>query len=145
MIFTNQNHLPAGLQVGFGRHNIRTAGSTLIVRRHHITIMTPLLAILEQRDYTVIAVIVIIATGFAKIFTGGASFAARQRLDLRRLERKLDALLKHQGIELPSEAEILAKDPTQKIAAIKLYREENPGVGLTEAKARVEEICKRSQ
>ena len=107
--------------------------------------MTPLLAILEQRDYTVIAVIVIIATGFAKIFTGGAAIAARQRLDLRRLERKLDALLKQQGIELPSEAEVLAKDPSQKIAAIKVYREENPGVSLAEAKARVEEIYKRSQ
>jgi hypothetical protein len=107
--------------------------------------MTPLLAILESSDYAVIAVIVIIAIGFAKIFTGGAAFAARQRLDLRRLERKLDALLKHQGIELPSEAEVLAKDPTQKIAAIKLYREENPGVSLLEAKAKVEEIYKRNQ
>jgi len=105
--------------------------------------MTPLLAILEIGDYAVIAVIVIIFAGGASFARG--SFAPRQRLDLRRLERKLDALLKHQGIELPSEVESLAKDPNQKIAAIKLYQEEHPEVGLAEAKARVEEIYKRSQ
>jgi len=104
--------------------------------------MTPLLAILEIGDYAVIAAIVI-------IFAGGASFAARQRLDLRRLERKLDALLKHQGVELPSgisqEVQLMAKDPNQKIAAIRLYREENPGVGLREAKEKIEEIYKGRQ
>ena len=100
--------------------------------------MTPLFAILEFSDYAIIAAIV-------AILAGGASVATRQRLDLRRLERKLDALLKHQGIQVPSEAETLAKDPNMKIAAIKLYREEHPGVGLAEAKAKVEEIYKHSQ
>lgn len=107
--------------------------------------MPPLVAILELGDYALIAFIVIVVTRGAAIFTGGATFAARQRLELRRLERKLDALLKHQGIQLPSEVELLAKDPNQKIAAIKLYLEENPGVSLSEAKARVEEIGTRSQ
>jgi hypothetical protein len=104
--------------------------------------MTPLLAIFEAGDYAVIAVIVI-------IFAGGASLATRQQLALRRLERKLDALLKHQGIELPSglspEVRLMAEDPSQKIAAIKLYREENPGVGLREAKDKIEEIYKGRQ
>ena len=104
--------------------------------------MTLLLAILEFGDYAIIAVIVM-------IFAGGASFVARQQLDLRRMERKMDAILKNQGIEIPSgispEVRLMAKDPKQKIAAIKLYREENPGIGLAEAKEKIEEICKSSQ
>jgi hypothetical protein len=105
--------------------------------------MTTLLAILEFGDYTVIAFIVL-------VFSASASFAARQRLDLRRLERKLDALLKHLGIEEPPgivltsgrpmsvDAQVLARDPSQRIAAIQLHREQNPGLGLAEAKADVE-------
>src|SRR4051794_39591593 len=99
--------------------------------------MTPLLAILEFSDYAIIA-------GIVTIFAGGASFAARQRLDLRRVEHKLDLLLKQQGIVVPSEFEMMVKDPTQKIAAIRLYRQEHPGVGLAEAKAKVEEIYNRN-
>jgi ribosomal protein L7/L12 len=94
--------------------------------------MTPLLAILEFGDYAIIAVIVI-------IFAGGASFAARQRLDLRRVERNLDALLKHHGVEfLSPEVQLLAKDPSKKVAAIKLHREQNPGLGLADAKREIE-------
>jgi hypothetical protein len=103
--------------------------------------MTPLVAILEFGDYAVIAFIVL-------VFAGASSFAARQQLDLRRLERKLDALLKHQGVSLPSrlspEVQCLAKDPNQKIAAIKLHREQNPGLGLAEAKAELEDFIKGS-
>ena len=110
--------------------------------------MTTLLAILEFSDYAFIAVIV-------AVFAGGAAFTKRREIDLRRLERqlkaleqKLDALLKHQGIQLPPpppsglspEVEQLARDPSTKIAAIKLYREQNPGVGLAEAKAKIEEF-----
>ncbi len=100
--------------------------------------MTLLLAIHDLSDYAL--------SGFLIIsFAGGAYFAlAQQRLDLRRLERKLDALLKHHGVELPMrlspEVQLMTKDPKQKIAAIKLYREENPGVGLVEAKEKIEEI-----
>ena len=100
--------------------------------------MTPLIAVLDFGDYAVIAFIVI-------VFAGGASFAARQRLDLRRVERKLDALLKHQGIELPSrlspEVQLLARDPSKKIAAIKLHREQNPGLGLADATQEVEDLA----
>lgn len=41
--------------------------------------------------------------------------------------------------------EMLARDPSQKIAAIRLYREMNPGIGLAQAKAKVEEIYKQNQ
>jgi hypothetical protein len=92
---------------------------------------------LEFSDFAVIACIVI-------VFAGGASFVARQQVDLRRLERKLDALLKHQGVTIPSrvslEVQCLAKDPSKKIAAIKLHREQNPGLSLAEAKSDVEGI-----
>ena len=61
------------------------------------------------------------------------------------LQNKLDALLKHQGIAMPAatsdlsaELQMMAKDPHQKIAAIKLYREERPGTGLAEAMERIE-------
>jgi hypothetical protein len=99
--------------------------------------MAPLFAVLDARDYGVISFIVI-------VLAGGSSFAARQRLDLRRVERKLDALLKHQGVVLPSplspEVQALARDPKQKIAAIKLHREQNPGLGLAEAKREAEDV-----
>jgi hypothetical protein len=114
--------------------------------------MTTLLAALEFKDYAVIA-------GIAAIFGGGAAYAkgsdvnvqllARQ---MRELHRKLDALLKHQGIELPPpasglspEVERLASDPSTKIAAIKLYREENPGTGLADAKEVIEAFYKSRQ
>ena len=115
--------------------------------------MTPLLGVLEFGDYAIIAWIV-------AVFAGGAAYTARQRIDLgrleqqlNRLEQKLDSLLKHQGIELPPpppsglspEVERLASDPNTKIQAIKLYRDQNPGVGLAEAKAKIEAFFKRGQ
>jgi hypothetical protein len=48
--------------------------------------MTPILATLGFTDYGIIAWIVV-------TFAGGAAYATRQRGDLRRLDRKLDALL----------------------------------------------------
>jgi hypothetical protein len=114
--------------------------------------MTPLLAVLEFSDYAIIAGIVI-------VFAGGAAYTTRRDINLQRLERqmrdlqrKLDALLKHQGIEMPPspsglspEVELLARDPNQKIAAIKLYREENPRVGLAEAKLKIEGFYESSR
>lgn len=112
--------------------------------------MTALLAVLEFKDYAMIACIVV-------IFAGGAAYTTRRDINLLRLERqirelqqKLDALLKHQGIEMPAptpsdlspELQLMARDPSQKIAAIKLYRQENPGAGLAEAKERIEEFYK---
>ncbi len=94
------------------------------------------------------------------IFAGGAAYTTRPDINLLRLERqvrelqqKLDALLKHEGIELPPppasglspEVELLASDPGGKIAAIKLYREQNPGTGLREAKLKIEEFYQSRQ
>jgi len=111
--------------------------------------MTTLFALLEPIDFTIIA-------GIVAVLAGGAAYASRQRIDLRRLESqmstlevKLDALLKNLGVELPPppplppsgltpEVERMALDPAMKIAAIKLYREQNPGSGLAEAKDKIE-------
>lgn len=108
--------------------------------------MTTLLAVLEFKDYAIIA-------GIVAVFAGGAALTKRPDVDrlrlelqVRELQRKLDALLKHQGIELPQpppsglspEVEQLASVSDTKIAAIKLYRDQNPGTGLREAKERIE-------
>ena len=102
--------------------------------------MTPRLASLEFTDCLIITVILL-------LFTGGSIFAARQPDNSRRLQRKLDALLKHHGIELPSgmspDVQQLARDPARKIAAIKLHREDHPELGLAEAKAAIEDFIKR--
>jgi ribosomal protein L7/L12 len=65
------------------------------------------------------------------------------------LRRRLDELSRGLGIESPdraasdlsAEVRRLASTPAGKIAAIKLYREEHPGVGLAEAKARIDAFC----
>ena len=59
-----------------------------------------------------------------------------------RLERKLDALIRHAGIDVPKlaaeEAAVLAR-AGKKIEAIKVYRDYT-GCGLAEAKAKVESL-----
>jgi len=51
----------------------------------------------------------------------------------------------HHGAELPSrlspEVQRLARDPSEKIAAIKLHREQHPGLGLADAKAEIEDFA----
>jgi ribosomal protein L7/L12 len=61
------------------------------------------------------------------------------------LEEKVDLLLRHFGVEVPADTQwqLLARDPSQKIAAIKAYREET-GAGLAEAKDAVEEWVRRN-
>ena len=108
-----------------------------------------MLAVLEFRDYFILIVVM------AAI--AGATYTRRPAINLPRLERqmrelqdKVDVLIKHLGIEMPPpppsdmspEVKMMAKDPNQKIAAIKLYRDENPGTGLAEAKQRIEEFSK---
>ena len=44
--------------------------------------------------------------------------------------------------DLSPEVQMMARDPQQKIAAIKLYRQEHPGTGLAAAKERVEDFRK---
>ncbi len=115
--------------------------------------MTPLLAVLEITDYVVITVIAAVFAGGSALMRGPDVNVQRLERSVRDLQMKLDALLKHQGVELPpppksgmsSELEQMARDPSQKIAAIKLYREENPGVGLREAKERIEAFYESGQ
>ena len=107
--------------------------------------MNSLLAVI---DFNTVAVGAVIGAIIGYL-GGGAS--RRSDPDLRSHERqlkavqdKLDALLKHQGIALPppqSELVFLASSPDTKIAAIRLYREQNPGVSLAEAKAKVEALA----
>jgi ABC-type uncharacterized transport system ATPase subunit len=98
--------------------------------------MNPVLAAINVPDGLMLGLLVCLLVGMV-------SREKRQRLALRRVERKVDALLKHQGVELPCklspEVQSLAVDPRQKIAAIKLHREQT-GLSLAEAKAEVEEF-----
>ena len=75
----------------------------------------------------------------------------RLEREVGRIRRRLDALLEHQGVRTPGpppsglspEVERLAASPDTKIEAIKRYREENPGMGLKEAKEKIEEFYRR--
>lgn len=97
--------------------------------------MNAILCILEANDYLILALIGLTTAVAAGVVT-------RQQINLRRLERKLDALLAHHGVATPArmspEVQALAADPRQKIAAIKLHREQNPELSLAEAKAEIE-------
>lgn len=70
------------------------------------------------------------------------SFTRRRTVQLRRIEKKLDALLKQQGVKVPSglslEVQRLAREG-QKIEAIRLHREQT-GVSLRDAKEAVEDF-----
>jgi len=102
-----------------------------------------LFAVLDLSDFAIILAIV-------AVFSGGA--AARvylrpvDRERLERVEHKLDLILTHLGLDYtpPPKAawQELAADPSQKISAIKAYREEH-GVGLAEAKRAVEEYMQK--
>jgi hypothetical protein len=95
-----------------------------------------------------IAVIVIVFAG------GSAAFSLSKPTDearLRRIEVRLDLILKHLGLEykdpatpggLSEEVKALADNPAQKIAAIKLHREQT-GVSLRDAKDAVESYTSR--
>jgi ribosomal protein L7/L12 len=68
---------------------------------------------------------------------------AQAGASVTRVERKLNALLRHhgvdptQGLPLSERVKQLADDPSRKIEAIRIYREET-GAGLAEAKEAVE-------
>jgi ribosomal protein L7/L12 len=68
-----------------------------------------------------------------------------RRSDIERLERKLDSVIHHLGLEqelLPKASDRVKTHLStgNMIDAIRAYREENPGVGLKEAKEAVEEL-----
>jgi ribosomal protein L7/L12 len=108
--------------------------------------MPPVLATtLGFNDFAIIALTAIV---FA--VAAGAAYSARQKAGLRRIERKLDALLKQQGVppppprvagEISDEVQHLALDPAGRIEAIKLHREQT-GCGLAEAKRDVDQFIK---
>ena len=114
--------------------------------------MTTMNTVLNTWDFLVIGIIVLCFAG-ASYVKGPDVKVQLLVLQVRELQKKLDALLKHQGIEVPApppsglsrEAELLASDPDTKIAAIKLYRKENPGVGLREAKEKIEAFYTSTQ
>ena len=96
-------------------------------------------AALEVSDFFWIAVIVIIFGGSSAAY---AFFRLADASRLRRIEEKLNLILKHLELEykdpatpgaLSDEVKALADDPTRKVAAIKLLREQT-GLGLKEAK-----------
>jgi ribosomal protein L7/L12 len=101
--------------------------------------------VLNFWDFLVIGLIVLCFAG-ADYLKGPDVKLQLLSLQVRELQKKLDALLKHQGVELPApppsglspEVELLASVPDTKIAAIKRYRQENRGVGLREAKEKIE-------
>ena len=103
--------------------------------------MTPVFAtVLDFSDFAVIAWLMI-------VFTGAAAYATRKSAETQRIERKLDALLKQQGIILPPQAKLskevqrLARDPAQRSNAVMLHRTENE-LGVAEAKADIEDFIK---
>jgi hypothetical protein len=84
--------------------------------------------------------------------SGGSSklqFTSGDRAQLIRLEKKVDLILKHLGLEyvetnicgLSPEVQELVRKPGQKIQAIKLHREQT-GAGLAEAKDAVESFIR---
>ena len=77
---------------------------SLFVRPQRIH-MTPIFATtLEFGDFAIIAWLLI-------VFTGSAAYATRKSAYSQRIERKLDALLKHQGIALPPHAKLSEEAP----------------------------------
>ena len=99
--------------------------------------MTPIIAIVESTGYLIIAGIVVLVVGCIVLSMRGKS-------DQRGLVNNVSMPPRRHSTGDASELEMLIKDPSQRIAAIKLYREMHPGVGLAEAKAKVEELAKRS-
>lgn len=103
---------------------------------------------LEFFDFAIIAFIVLVFGG------AGAAYASLRPADaarLARLERKIDAILRHLNITyvdpaspegLSAEVQHLANDPGRKIQAIKLHREQT-GLGLRDAKEAVEAYLNR--
>jgi ribosomal protein L7/L12 len=98
--------------------------------------------VLDLSDYVFIWVIVALSLSGLSVY-----LKPRDQARLRRLEAKVDLLLRHAGLATEVEPgvppEVLeALRRGEKIAAIKCYREAT-GAGLAEAKKEVEEIQAR--
>ena len=106
--------------------------------------MTPICAtVLGFWDFAILTWLMI-------VFAGSAAVAARKSACSQRIERKLDALLQHQGITLPPQAKLseevqrLARNPAQRGNAVMLHRGET-GLGLAEAKADIQDFIRTIQ
>jgi hypothetical protein len=96
--------------------------------------------VLDTMDFLLI-------TGIVIVFAGGSAAATAylrpaDRARIKRLEDKLDLVLKHLGLDFVSATRTgwqeIASDSNRKIEAIKAYREET-GAGLADAKRAVED------
>jgi ribosomal protein L7/L12 len=98
--------------------------------------MTPLLAIFGTGDHTTLMIIVV-------LLVTNAITAIRQQSKISQLEHQLHILIKQQKGEKPlsPEVELLANDPKQKIAAIKLHRDQNPVMSIADAKWDIENLA----
>src|SRR5262245_52198566 len=96
-------------------------------------------------EYVVVVAGVILAVGLAMVAAGSSGKDRRDTaIRLATIERKLDLIMKHQGIVEPRiEAPDVVQELMQgrKIQAIKIYRERT-GAGLKEAKDAVEQIAR---
>jgi hypothetical protein len=98
--------------------------------------MTPLLAIIGIGDHRILMFIVL-------LLAVNAISAIRQQSRISQLEHQLHILFKKQKGENPlsPEVELLAKDPKQKVAAIQLHRDQNPGMSIADAKWDIENLA----
>ena len=98
-----------------------------------------LFAVLEFSDFAIIAVLLAVIRG---VSVPNIRFRPEDAIRLRRLEQKLDLNLNHLGIAYvppPKDHwQVIADDPSQKIAAIKAYREQY-SAGLADAKKAVDD------
>jgi ribosomal protein L7/L12 len=101
-------------------------------------------AALDFSDFFWIWIIVMFWAGGSTVYSNFKRSDARR---LRRMEEKVDLILRHLGLEykglstsvsLSEEVKKLADDPERKIDAIKLHREQT-GADLREAKEAVED------
>ncbi|MBM2620441.1 ribosomal protein L7/L12 [Actinoplanes sp. LDG1-06] len=97
-------------------------------------------------DFGYVVAIVIAVVGFSLVVASNrAQRTGQKAARLAAIERKLDAVMAHLGIEEPSPAEdaqVLAHLMRgEKIQAIKVYRERT-GAGLAEAKDAVERLAR---
>ncbi len=113
-----------------------------------------MLAVLEVADYVIISMLIVccVYLSTANVF-GVVGKRSVDVLRLSRLERKVDAILRHLNIEftdptspegLSKDVQLLADDSNKKIEAIRLLGEET-GLGLGEAKTAVEAYMAKSQ
>ncbi|MBU2670155.1 hypothetical protein KOI35_42305 [Actinoplanes bogorensis] len=97
-------------------------------------------------DFGSVVAIIIAGVGVALVFASGRSDkSARETARMAAIERKLDAVMAHLGIEEPvpdHDPELLAHlDKGEKIQAIKIYRDRT-GASLADAKNAVEQIAR---